>query len=264
MAMILTLTQGTGQSDLTSVYERALHAAANAMTLDAFYGRPPLQLPALVANAFQQAVGSTNPLVRLDGLKYQNARAGRPPSQMAETLASALQPLTEVPDPLVSGEALFLLKQYPMANRRLDGVDGITPQGYLEAGDRLLAIQALTAAQACYQRGYAMEPLPALNQGLKRIQEKRRLAEQRINQGNAAYDVKNYPEALTFYGQAQMLYPDWDLPWIRVGDTQFALKQQAAALTAYEQAVKLNPDYLQGRPFKKRYDSLHKKVTPRV
>jgi tetratricopeptide (TPR) repeat protein len=267
LAPILQLSEGANASleVFGSIHTRALHAAANAITLDAFYGKPPVNTPTAVAQALLAAANSPAPLIKLDNLKFANARAGRSPLTMGNELKGPLEQVLLVSnafaaDALASGEALFLLQQYPQANRVLDGVEGNTAQDYLDNGDRLLAIQAMTAATVQYQRGLALSPLPALSQGLKKVQEKRRLAEQRIVQGNGAYDGKQFASALEQYADAKKLYPDWDLPWIRLGDTHFALKQYPPALEAYEQALRINPSYLAGPAFKKRLDNLRKKA----
>ncbi|MDH4378903.1 MAG: tetratricopeptide repeat protein [Vampirovibrionales bacterium] len=264
---ILQLTEGVIANPelFDPIRKRALHAAANAISLDAFYGKPPVNTPPVVAQALQTAVNDSDPLIKLDGLKFLNARAGRSSLTWSTELKGPLEQILLVSsslasDALASGEALFLLQQYPQANRALDGVEGNTAQEYLENGDRLLGIQAMTAATAQYQRGLTLSPLAALSQGLKKVQEKRRLAEQRIVQGNGAYDGKQFTAALEQYMDAKKLYPDWDLPWIRLGDTHFALKQYQPALDAYEQAVRINPSYLAGPAFKKRLDSLRKKA----
>ena len=234
------------------IQARAAHGLASTLFLAGYYQQPvhpPTEFRALLQN-------NSDPSFQLDLVKLSIAsfhEAQTPERQVLEYLA-------QQPGPLVSGQALFLLRRYTEANERFDAIDGQTAQGYLEAGDQLLALQALTAATTLYQRGYDIEPLQSLSQGLRIIQEKRQLAEERIEAGNLAFGNKEYEKAKTQYLDAQKIYPDWEVPYLRLGDAHDKLKEYESAYYAYKQAMALNNTYLSGKRFAKRFNKL-KRIT---
>ncbi len=236
-----------------AVHRQALHGLGGAMVLDHFYGRADQALAAKVLDAMS-AYGDTNdPLIALDRLKVRIAADGGTSGVLPK-----LAVIAESSDDLAAGEALFLVGEYARATERLDAVDGETAQGYLAIGDRLLMDQALLSATTMYQRGYQIEPLPEIRQGLDRIAAKRSLAERKVAQGNQLFGQENYREALEPYRQAQKIFPEWETPYMRLGDTHEQLKDKASAYRAYHKAVELNPTLLDSKGFSKKYKRLEK------
>lgn len=235
---------------------QALHGLANTVVMDAYYQQGTQPIPAEVRRLYQQQAHQapllTNDAIKLDWL----AQGGGPPQG---PILAALQQQAHHPSPIIAGEAQYLLRQYPTANDTLDAADGETARGYLALGDRLLALHALTAASVMYQRGYELEPLPELAEGQTIIQDKRHLAEQRVEEGNRAYQNSQYQQAINHYSDARTLYPDWDVAYLRLGDAYTAAKQPNQAFVAYRTAVQLNPAYLSGKRFAKAYQKLEKK-----
>lgn len=237
----------------SEIYTRATHGLVNTLFLESYYQQPVSAPPSLIT-ALQKGnqTGYIDPFIQLDSLKMSVAvHQQAQPSDRA-----VLEQFINQPNPMVRGQALFLLRRFSEANHAFDEVDGQTAQGYLEAGDQLLALQALTAATTVYQRGYELEPLPGLRDALTMIQQKRRLAEERLQEGNIAFASKQYEQAKSQYLDAQKIYPDWDVPYLRLGDTHDKLKERESAYYAYTQALAINNAYLSGKPFAKRYAKL--------
>lgn len=231
---------------------RATHGLANTLFLAGYY-KQPAQPPNTFRTYLTQ---SKDPALQLDLVKLSIATF-----HTAQTPEKhVLEYLSQQGNPLIRGQALFLLRRYSEANQAFDAIDGHTAQGYLEAGDQLLALQALTAATTLYQRGYEISPLPELAQGLQMIQDKRRLAEERIEAGNLAFSNKEYETAKAQYLDAQHIYPDWEVPYLRLGDAHDKLKEYESAYYAYHQALQLNNVYMGGKRFAKRYNKL-KRIT---
>lgn len=237
------------------IQARAAHGLANTLFLAGYY-RQPVHPPAELRALLRQ---SHDPALQLDLVKVSIANFHQAQTEERHVLEF----LTQQPNPLISGQAYFLLRQYPQANQQFDAVDGHTAQGYLEAGDQLLALQALTAATTLYQRGYEIERLPELAAGLQMIRDKRRLAEERLEAGNRAFSDKDYTKAKAQYLDAQKIYPDWEVPYLRLGDTHDKLKEYESAYYAYTQALQFNDAYLSGKPFAKRYEKL-KRITEKA
>ena len=103
---------------------------------------------------------------------------------ISPTLHTWLSQRTLAPDDLIAGQALFLLGEYDQAFARFEALDGQTATGYLAIGDRLLALQALNAANTMYARGEELARLPMLRDGRTRIRERKALASQRVKEGN--------------------------------------------------------------------------------
>lgn len=252
----------------------ALHGLTNTLLTDYYYQQPPPALSPLAQQLLQQpqlvAKGShpsQHGLIMMDGLKIQWAKSGgfQKLADPATSGTAIMVPasLLSHPDPMIRGESLLLAGQLIAANQAFDEADGQTPEGYLALGDRLLALHALNAASIMYQRGSQMvgapETLTRLSTGQSLITEKRRLADQRLEDGNANYTNKAFDTALKFYRDAAMLYPDWDVPYLRMGDTYLAQKDKLNAYAAYKKAVTINPAYLDGKQFSKTYKKLEKR-----
>ncbi|MBY0404114.1 MAG: tetratricopeptide repeat protein [Cyanobacteria bacterium] len=236
--------------------EQAIHGLASAHYLNYFYNQ--VNSTAVIAdlerlNNLSSSL-QTSPLIQMDRIKMTLALKGSGSS----TLTQQLNTLSQSRDDLAAGEALFILGRFKEAQERLDAVDGETGAGYLLVGDRLLLDQELVASAALYQRGYQLEQLPALKQGLARISAKQRLAEQKLKEGNLLFDAKKYAEALPLYIQSARIQREVETPYLRLGDTYEKLHEKEQAAKAYQQAVAINPGLLDSKPFAKKYKSLSK------
>ncbi|MBX2859707.1 MAG: tetratricopeptide repeat protein [Vampirovibrio sp.] len=239
-----------------------LHAIATAHFLDQFYMRTkPEQLQKDMALFDQLTQGKEQtPLLIMDRLKLSIAAE----RTFTPAIRSRLEMLAQSQDDLAAGEALFLLGDYAKALERLDYVEAADSQGYLQAANRLAMDQELIASAALYQRGYRLEPLPGHQLGLQRIQAKQRLAEKRVTEGNALLDNKDLkkkqrrPMAIQKYQEATRIYHQWEIPYMRMGDTYERMKNKPQAYLAFEKAVKINPGLLQSKGFAKKYGKLKK------
>jgi tetratricopeptide (TPR) repeat protein len=111
-----------------------------------------------------------------------------------------------------------------------------------------------------YERAYQLEPKPSLEAAMKRIQAKQNLANQRVTEGNLAYNAKNYKGAIEKYLEAARIYRQWDNVYLRLGDTYQHLHQWKEAKQAYDNAISLTPGLLDSQGFAKNYTKLRKKV----
>jgi tetratricopeptide (TPR) repeat protein len=238
---------------------QALHGLASAHFLNLFYQqvkRSALQQDILLFDQQLRSLpaGERDELIAMDQLKLAMASNTAPASQQAQgVFKGELERIAASNNDFAAGEALFLLGRYREAQERLDAVDGQTAKGYLQAADRLLLDQELVLANALYQRGYQMDPLPDIQQGLKRIQAKQKLSEQKISAGNQLYDAKRFAEAVVQYEQANRIYQEWEVPYLRLGDAYEKLHEKDKAGMAYRMAVQLNPALLDSKGFAKKY-----------
>lgn len=245
----------------------ALHGLANTWLMDAFYQQPPTLLSPLAVRLMNDR-GHDDPLIKNDHLKInwakENGQHQGLGTKLSSELAANLQHQTLHANPMVAGEAHFMLGNYVAANRLFDEVDGQTVEGYRDLGDRLLALHALNSASILYQRGRAIMAPPAvladLEVGQALVTQKRQLAQQRIDDGNDAYNASQLSEALKHYHDAQVLFPDWDVVYLRLGDTYLAQKNKHQAHQAYKEATTLNPAYLENKRLAKTIQKLAKYV----
>jgi tetratricopeptide (TPR) repeat protein len=238
--------------------DEALHALASAHYVNYFYKQSkPDVLQSDIALFEREADNALSPLLKVDRLKLEIAVQ----NGLNETVRQQLNVLAAEQDALASGEALFLLGQYLKAQDRLDAADGETGQDYLNIADRLLLDQELVSSAALYQRGYQLERLPALKEGMDRIKAKRDLAEKRIQEGNVLVSEKKPAEAVTKYQEASQIYREWDIPYMRLGDTYERLNKDREAFEAYREAVQLTPSLLDSKGFSKKYEKLNKKFS---
>lgn len=245
--------------------EDALHGIASAHFLNAFYqqvNQNALQqdLARFDQNTLSGLGSGLPPLLEMDRIKMQIALTPGAANTgvYSENIRQALEYMTRSNNDLASGEALFLLGRYREAQERLDGVDGQTGIGYLRVGDRLLLDQELIMSAAMYQRGFQIDALPEIKQGLKRIEAKQKLADQKVQEGNLLFDGKQYSQAVIKYEQAAQIHREWETPYLRLGDTYQRLKQKDKAAKAFQQAVELNSSLLDSKGFSKKYKSLKK------
>lgn len=197
-----------------------------------------------------------NPVFQLDLAKLQIAALGHP----TDASKAVLQRLEADNDSAIAGEAAFLLEDLGKANQRLDEVDGLSADEYVRIADRLLLIQELTFSKVLYQRANQMAAEPTLETAIKRIQAKQALANQKVEEGNTAYNAKNYAEAIEKYQEAVHIYRQWDNVYLRLGDTYEQVKQWSDAKQAFDVAISLTPGLMDSQGFSKNYAKLCKKV----
>lgn len=203
----------------------------------------------------QTAYDKTSPIRLMDQVKLVWASQGQ-----TAAVKQQLQMLTQAPDPAVAGEAYFLLGDYAKSRAQWETIDGLSPEEYTLWADRLLLDQALSFAQVFYQRAYELSRNPALETAQKRIRAKQALATQRVNEGNALFQSKNYTGALAKYQEANQLYPEEDNAYLRLGDTYELLKQWPNAKAAYDKAIALSPSLMDSKGFAKNYQKLTKRA----
>lgn len=71
-------------------------------------------------------------------------------------------------------------------------------------------------------------------------------------QANILYELQRYQDALSTYGKAVNIRPDYAQGWNGQGKTLYELKKFKDALAAYDKAIQIEPDYLEawsGRGF---------------
>lgn len=246
------------QPDKPDIVDEALSGLASMHYLYAFYhdgqahpqARRDLEY---IVREIEENPGSD--LARLSEAKLQLAlhRDESPGRQILIVLQNSA-------DAGIAGEAAFLLEEYGASRDRLEGVDGLSAQGYAALADRLLSIQELQFSKVFYQRAYELEPSPSLEASMKRIQSKQTLATQRVNEGNALYNAKDYQGALEKYREASRIYRQWDNAYLRMGDTYEKLKQWGDAKRAYDTAIAMSPGLLDSQGFSKHYAKLKKKA----
>jgi len=182
--------------------------------------------------------------------------------QLTPALTTTLASLAQSADPQVSGEAYFLLKNYPQANQAFEAVDGLTAEGFQLAADRLLALRALDGADMLYKRGIAIKPLTGLQQGLTQVTQLKQQADERVTAGDSLFTAKNYDDAKKAYETAKTLYPEWVTPYLRLGDTYAQLKNEAGQYDTFKQAAAIQPSLLASERFAKTLRKLEKKNKP--
>jgi len=197
---------------------------------------------------------------QLDNVKLAIVEAGK----ITQPLQAQLDTLSASPDAMVAGQALFLRQRYMPARDKFDALDGQTPEGYLGFGERLFRIQALYSARVMLQRGQQAHPTPEtselLKKALQRVEEKMSLAQNQVLEANGDMALKNYPGALRKYTAAQSLYPEWDIPYVKLALLHEAQKRWPESLTAYKKAVELNPIMGQSPDLQKKLTRLEKRV----
>lgn len=194
--------------------------------------------------------------LQVDNAKMDIALQGGVNDATRQTLIA----LSQHSDSALAGEAAFLLDDLAQTNARLEEVDGLSDEAYIRLADRLLLDQELVFSKVFYQRAYQAAPTASLEAAMKRIQAKQNLASQRVNEGNAAFNEKDYKAALAKYQEAARIYRQWDTVYLRLGDTYEHLKQWKAAKQAYDTAIALSPGLMDSEGFSKNYHKLRKKV----
>lgn len=240
----------------------ALDAIAGLYYLQWFYH--PDQTPNNIGRdlALFDEVAATGPLppsVHLDRLKMRIALHGI----ISDADRQALSQLTSANEPEIAGEAAFLLDNFGKTTENLEAVDGLSVEEYTRLADRLLLDQELVFSKVFYERAYQLEPSPSLEAAMKRIQAKQNLAEQRVTEGNLAFNAKDYKGAIDKYLEATRIYRQWDNAYLRLGDTYQHLHRWADAKKAYDTAIGLTPSLMDSQGFAKNYNKLRKKVASR-
>jgi len=193
---------------------------------------------------------------QLDKVKLHIASTGH----INDADRAMLQGLERDNDSAIAGEAAFLLEDLAKANERLEEVDGLQAAEYVRIADRLLLIQELSFSKALYQRANQLAPDPSLETAMKRIQVKQSLANQKVEEGNTAYNAKDYVTAIQKYQEAVHIYREWDNVYLRLGDTYEKVKRWADAKQAFDVAISLTPGLMDSQGFAKNYAKLSKKV----
>lgn len=175
-------------------------------------------------------------------------------------IRQTLNQLGQAQDPAVAGEAFFLLNDYRQAAEQLEAVDGLSVDDYVRLGDRLMLDQELSFSRVFYQRAYELQPNPKLEAAMKRIDAKRALAEQRVDEGNLLFRNKDYAGAIAKYEEAAKIHRQWDNVYLRLGDAYQQTKQWAKAKAAYDVAIALSPSLMDSPGFSKNYGKLKKRL----
>jgi tetratricopeptide (TPR) repeat protein len=203
-------------------------------------------------------LGVSNALLTLNQLKLQIAFFGA----ITPDIKEQLEKVVPSNDDLAAGEALFLLGRYSESASRLEYIEGDSPQDYLQKADRLLLDGELMGSLMLYERGYRLSPLPALKDGVSRVQGKRALAERRVNDGDTAFAQKDWYGALRQYQASIRLYPQGTTAYLRAAEAYEYLKQPENAYKMVDTAVRIQPGLLDSQAFRKRYEKLRKKYGP--
>jgi Tfp pilus assembly protein PilF len=247
------------QGNQPGLAQEALSAIAGLHYLQRFYHADqtdPVASKDLLLFEDPNIAASNSPLLLLDKAKMGIATQGK----LTTTIRSSLQALASDNDSAIAGEAAFLLEDVGKANQRLEEVDGLSAEEYVRIADRLLLIQELAFSKVLYQRAYQLSPDPSLETAIKRIQAKQALASQKEDEGNQAYNAKDYATAIQKYQQAVHIYRQWDNIYLRLGDTYEHVHQWADAKAAYDVAISLSPGLLDSQGFAKNYAKLSKRV----
>ncbi|MDX2085096.1 MAG: hypothetical protein SFZ03_06890 [Candidatus Melainabacteria bacterium] len=239
------------------LWAEALHGITNNHY--ALWRNTQLDIPALNqdlqwANQQLSEQGEVDPLVALDLIKLEIARQ----NGLTNGIRQELLPLSKHNEDFIAGEAAFLMEDYASARERLEYADGPSAAVYLKQGDRLLLEGALFSAEVMYRRGLTLTPLASLKAGLKQAEVQRAMAERLVTEADGQFDAKKYAVAVEKYRQAIHLHPQWDMPYIRLGDTYERMKQNANAYATYRKAVQLQPGLMDAVRFAKRYEKLAK------
>jgi tetratricopeptide (TPR) repeat protein len=247
------------QSDQPDTVREALGAIAGLHYLHRFYHADQ---PNPAAEKDMQLFDETSlgqqdsPLFLLDRAKLHIAITGQPNNADRALLTR----LSTDNDSAIAGEAAFLLEDLGKANERLEEVDSLSAEEYTRIADRLLLIQELVFSKVLYQRAHQLAPDPSLETAMKRIQVKQSLANQKVEEGNTAYNAKDYQTAILKYQEAVHIYRQWDNVYLRLGDTYEQVKRWADAKQAYDVAISLTPGLMDSQGFAKNYAKLSKKV----
>lgn len=193
---------------------------------------------------------------QLDCLKIRIAQQGK----ISEPTRMALTGIATSNDDAAAGEASFLLNDFASTAERLENVDGLSETEYARLADRLLLMQELQFSKVFYQRAYQLKADSGYQAGMKRIQAKQALATRKADEGNLAFNEKNYQAAILKYLEAARIYPQWDNVYLRLGDTYEALKKWPEARQAYDTAISLSPGLMNSKGFAKNYDRIRKKA----
>jgi tetratricopeptide (TPR) repeat protein len=167
-------------------------------------------------------------------------------------------PLAQSKQDMVAGLALFMQGDIAKANERLDAVDGETPEGYQQVGQTLLLHHALTMAETMTRRGLQMGNQPGLQATLSAIAQQQAEARKAVQFGDVDARRKDWSSAVTQYQKATVIYPEWEAPYLRMGELYRKRKQPGKAYTQFSQAIKLNPGMLSSPGFSKMYRKLEK------
>jgi tetratricopeptide (TPR) repeat protein len=165
-------------------------------------------------------------------------------------------PLTQTPDDQTAGLALFLAGDYAKANERLDAIDGGTPEGYMHVADVLMLHHAFVMAETMARRGLQMGDLPGLRNTLLAIEQQRELARKAVTYGDVDQKRKDWASAQQQFEQASRISPEWETPYLRLGELMLKRNKPAAAYAQYSQAVKITPSLLSSPSFSKKYHKL--------
>ncbi|WP_373532313.1 tetratricopeptide repeat protein [Vampirovibrio sp.] len=193
---------------------------------------------------------------QLDRLKIQIAQQ----EELSETVRGSLSRLSAGNDDAIAGEAAFILGDFAKTAERLEPVDGLSESEYAQLADRLLLVQELQFSKVFYQRAYQLKADADYQAGIKRIQSKQALATQKANEGNMAFNEKDYQSAVLKYLEAARIYQQWDNVYLRLGDTYEKLKKWPEAKNAYQKAISLSPGLMNSQGFAKNYNRLQKKA----
>lgn len=248
------------QPNDSATVEEGIGAIAGLRYLNYFYhpgqGNAPVEEDLQLAEATLRKDPS-NLSRQLDCLKLRIARQG----QINETTRKSLEGIMSSNDDASAGEAAFLLDDLARTAERLEVVDGLSETEYVLLADRLLLTQELQFSKVFYQRAYQFKANPDYQMGMKRIQAKQALAKTKVEEGNTAFNEKEYEDALLKYLEAVRVYRQWDNVYLRLGDTYEALKKWPEAKQAYDKAISLSPGLMDSQGFAKNYNRVRKKAT---
>jgi tetratricopeptide (TPR) repeat protein len=169
-------------------------------------------------------------------------------------------PFFQSQDDFIAGQALFLASDIAKANERLDAVDGASPEGYQAVADILLLQHAFVMADTMAHRGLQMGELPSLRATMQAIALQRQLAQKAITYGDVDTQRKDWPSAQKQYLQASLLNPEWETPYLRMGELYVKWKKPADAYNQYHKAVTISPSLLTSPAFSKKYQKLAAKT----
>jgi tetratricopeptide (TPR) repeat protein len=192
------------------------------------------------------------PLLAVDQVKLAMAGEGRLTPNEAQK--AQLVPITQQPNNnLAAGEAAFLMGNYPLAQELLEGFDGQTAEGYIQAADRLLLDRELTTSKQWYIRANQLKPGPEAQAGLAQVARQQHMATDYLQDGDALLNQGKAQEAMVQYRAALAVDPQLVSAYLKLSDAQYKLRLKAEALASVEQAVALQPGLLSSETFAKRY-----------
>ncbi len=248
------------QSNDPATQAEGVSALASLYYLQYFYhpDHPNPQVSEVLKLAeavLQQAPNNLS--LQLDCLKMRIALQG----QMSDPVRHSLIRIAASQDGAAGGEAAFLLDDLAKTAEQLESIEGLSDIEYAQLADRLLLIQELQFSKVFYQRANQLQKDTGYQAGMKRAQAKQDLAKQKVDEGNAAFNEKNYTTAIIKYEEARKIYRQWDNVYLRLGDTYEVLKKWPEAQKAYENAISLTPGLLDSPGFTKNYNRIKKKAT---